>query len=801
MCDDNHTIFIRQPELSMVLIHSNRRALTRLRGLMSPAILLLLYGGINGQDVAVATDSDKAATVRLCSDDAVEERVDRLIQEMTLAEKVGQLRQVNAIGGDVTGNPQLLADRKTLDDLIRKGQVGSILNDVDAKSIDRLQKLAVEESRLGVPLIFGRDVIHGFRTVFPIPLGQAASWNPRLAEKAAEIAAREASSVGVRWTFAPMVDIARDPRWGRIAESLGEDPYLASEFSAAMVRGFQGDDLSSPGRIAACAKHFVGYGAGEGGRDYNSAVLSPSLLRNVYLPPFKAAVNSGVATLMTSFNDVNGVPSSANRHLLRDVLRREWGFRGFVVSDWESINEMIEHGYARDAHDAARAAALAGVNVEMVSTTYHDHLADLVESGEIPESVVDGLVAEVMRVKFRLGLFERPYVRHSEGSLLTEEHLDVARELARQSIVLLKNENSLLPLDRSKTKRVAVIGPLANDKRAQLGAWAIDGRPEDCRTPLNAIRETAGDDLEIVHAPGLMGDVDYNKDEFAAAVAAAEKADVVLLFVGESADLSGEARSRAILDLPGAQNELIDAIATAGRPVVLVVQAGRPLTIGRAIEQVDAVLYSFHAGTMAGPAIVDLLWGIESPCGKLPVTFPKSVGQVPLYYNHANTGRPPRPYDFSKDRRVDDHINRDLGYNSNYIDVSPYPLYPFGYGLSYTQFEYGPPELSSLRIRPNEDLHIRVTVTNSGIIAAQEVVQLYVRDLVGSIVRPVRELKAFKRIRLYPGETKKVHFRIGAPQLGFFNSGQQPIIEQGRFDVFVGGSSLGTRRGGFELVP
>jgi beta-glucosidase len=758
--------------------------------------------------VEVMGQSDSTATViggaerrsETKRDIEIENRVRALVRKMTLAEKIGQMQQANTVDGDVTGTAESLADRNSLDRLIRQGQLGSILNDVDTASINRLQTLAVEESRLGVPLIFGRDVIHGFRTIFPIPLGQAASWNPALVEQAAAIAAREARSVGIHWTFAPMIDIARDPRWGRIAEGFGEDPYLASVLSAAAVRGFQGPDLSAPDRIAACAKHLAGYGAAEGGRDYNTASISPSLLRNVYLPPFRAAVDAGAATLMTSFNDVNGVPSSANAHLLREVLRNEWKFRGFVVSDWTSIEEMIEHGYSRDEKDAARAAVSAGVNMEMVSQTYHNHLAQLIKERTISEATVDELVAGVLRVKIQLGLFENPYVNDSQSTLLAKAHLDAARQLARQSVVLLKNKGQLLPLDPSKIKKLAVIGPLADAKRAQLGTWIPDGREEDSRTTLAALRETAVNGLELLYAPGLTDDLDRSQDGFNEAVAAARQADVVLLFVGEGADISGEAHSRAILDLPGAQDELVDAVAAAGKPIVLIAQAGRPLTIGRQIEKVESVLYSFHAGTMAGPAIADLLWGRESPSGKLPVTFPKAVGQIPLYYNHMNTGRPPRPYDFTRDNQVDDRIDLDLGYNSNYIDVGPYPLFPFGYGLSYTTFEYSPVELSTARLRAGQILAVRAPVTNTGDIAAEEVVQLYVRDVVGSLVRPVRELKAFRRVRLNPGETKIIEFSLAADDLAFFNNDEVRVLEPGKFELYLGGSSLAPLVGEFELV-
>jgi beta-glucosidase len=596
-----------------------------------------------------------------------------------------------------------------------------------------------------------------------------------------------------------MVDIARDPRWGRIAESLGEDPCLASALSAAMVRGFQGNDLSAPDRIAACAKHFAGYGACEGGRDYNSAVISPSLMQNVYLRPFHAAVDAGVATLMTSFNDVNGVPGSANRHLLHDVLRKDWGFKGFVVSDWESIREMIVHGYCLDDKDAARTASRAGVNMEMVSQTYQSHLPVLVHDGEIPEAMINELAADVLRVKIRLGLFEHPFVDATRSQLLAEDHLRLARQFSRQSIVLLKNRNHVLPIDRSKVKKLAVIGPLADDKKAQLGAWVLDSREDDSRTPLSAIRESAGKDVEVLYASGLTDDLDRSKSKFGEAVAAAKQADVVLLVVGESADLSGEARSRAILELPGAQNDLVDAIAATGRPIVLIVEAGRPLTIGRQIEKVDSVLYSFHAGTMAGPALADLIWGIESPSGKLPVTIPKTVGQIPLYYNHVSTGRPPRPYDFKRDSQIDDTINRNLGNNSNYIDVSPYPLYPFGYGLSYTTFDYGEVKLSSTKLAASETLIIRVPVKNTGRFPAEEVSQLYIRNTAGGAVHEVRELKAFKRVHIAPGETKLVQFALPVDSLAFFDSEERRILPSGKFEIYVGGNSLAPLAAQFEV--
>jgi beta-glucosidase len=731
----------------------------------------------------------------------LDERVADLVGEMTLVEKVGQLTQLNGIGGEPTGNADNLVASSALYERIRSGELGSILNEVNISTLNAMQRVAVEESRLGVPLIIGRDVIHGFRTIFPIPLAQAASWNPELVEAAAAVAAREARSQGVHWTFAPMVDIARDPRWGRIAESFGEDPHLASQFAAASVRGYQGDDLAASDRIATCVKHFVGYGAAEGGRDYNTTVISPSLLHNVYLPSFHAAVDAGVATLMTAFNDVNGVPCSANPHLLKTILRDKWKFDGFVVSDWESIREMIAHGFAADGRDAARLSTLAGVNMDMASPTYHEYLVKLVEAGEVPESVVDQLVSEVLRVKFRLGLFEQPYVNETkESPLLTESHLDLARRVARQSMVLLKNDGHALPLDSKKLKTIAVIGPLADAPREQLGCWIPDGREKDSRTPLSAIREAAGDGVEVLHVAGMKNDLDDSTAGFADAVAAANKADVVLLFVGEQANLSGEARSRAILDLPGAQRKLVEEIAATGKPLVLTVQAGRPLTIGQEVAAADAVLYAWHSGTMAGPAIADLLWGVESPSGKLPVTFPKSVGQCPLYYNHVSTGRPPRVYEFERDRVADDKISTELGYNSNYIDVEPYPLFPFGYGLSYTTFKYGDVELSTNKLRAGQTLAVRAPVTNSGDVAADEVVQLFVRDLVGSLARPVRELKRFRRVNLEPGETQVLEFALPIDELAFYNNEEKRVLEPGEFEIFVGGSSLAPLAGKFEVV-
>lgn len=768
---------------------------------LSRLTILIALVGFTLIDQTIAEEIAKADRPWLAERTDIDERVDALLDEMTLEEKVGQLRQTNGIGGAATGDDKHLEAEEALFKLIRDGQMGSILNEINLDMINKFQHLAVDESRLGIPLIFGRDVIHGYRTVFPIPLGQAASWNPELVEAACSVAAMESRAMGIHWTFAPMVDIARDPRWGRIAESFGEDPLLSSELAAASVHGYQGDDLSSPTRIAACAKHFVGYGAVEGGRDYNATSISPSALRNIYLPPFHSAVDAGVATIMSAFNDVNGIPMSGHSYLLRDVLRDEWGFGGFVVSDWESIREMIPHGVAADERDAARLAALAGVNMEMTSLTFHNTLKKLVEDGEVSEDLIDDLVREVLRVKFQLGLFEKPFFDEAPSSvLLAKDSLDLARQVARQSMVLLKNEKQTLPLKPDTIKKIAVIGPLADVKREQLGCWIPDGRPEDSVTPLTGIRDAAGDKMEVVFVSAMKDDLDNNTDGFAEAVTAAKEADVVLLIVGERADLSGEACSRAILDLPGAQNELVDAIAAVGKPTVMIIQAGRSLTIGPQVEQVDAVLYSFHAGTMAGPAIADLLWGKESPSGKLPVTFPKSVGQVPLYYNHVMTGRPTREYDFEKDRMYDEEFDMKQGFNSNYLDVGAYPLFPFGYGLSYATFEYGEVELSTKKLRSGQTLAVRVPVKNTSSVDADEVVQVYVRDLVGSITRPIRELKGFRRVSLKAGESQVLEFAISTDDLAFYNNEEERLLEPGKYEVFVGGSSLAPKAGEFEVI-
>jgi beta-glucosidase len=727
--------------------------------------------------------------------DAARQEADRrageLLGRMTLAEKIGQLVQVNTSNGRV---PDDLKER------LRQGRIGSMLNEVSPAASREIQRIAVEESRLGIPLLMGRDVIHGYRTIFPIPLGQAATWDPELVAAAAAVAAREAAGAGFHWTFAPMMDIARDPRWGRIAEGFGEDPYLTSVLAAAMVRGFQGDRLSDPDRIAACAKHYAGYGAAEGGRDYDTANIPEGLLRDVYLPPFRSAVDAGVATVMTSFNEINGVPSSGSEFLLRRVLREEWGFRGFVVSDWNSMSEMIEHGFAADLADVAVKSLTAGVDMEMQSAAYSGELEALVRAGKVSERLVDEAARSVLRIKFEVGLFDtrRPFAAKVPGPPGPEARA-LAKTAAVRSVVLLKNEGHVLPLLRGRST-VAVIGPLADDPYEVLGTWNRDGQVDDTVTPLAAIRSLQGAE-RVRHAPGLPQARSRDTAGFAAAAEAARQSDVALLFVGEEAILSGEAHSRAHLDLPGAQEELVNAVAATGKPLVLVVLAGRPLTIPDVFAKASAVLYAWHPGTMTGAALADLVFGLESPSGKLPVTFPKAEGQIPVYYAHKNTGRPPTG---RKLTLIDDIPPRarqsSLGDASRYLDVGYEPLYPFGYGLSYTEFRYANLSLTPARVGRGDTLHVRVDVTNAGPRGGEETVQLYVRDLVASLTRPVKELKAFQRVRLAAGETKAVELDVPVSSLGFHGRDMRYVVEPGAFKLWVGGDSHSGLEGGFEVV-
>lgn len=727
--------------------------------------------------------------VQAPKDAALEARVEKLLSQMTLEEKIGQMNQISSSGSI-----------ENMATLIKAGEIGSILNEVDPFRINALQRVAVEESRLGIPLLIARDVIHGFKTIFPIPLGQAASFNPEIAEEGARVSAIEASSVGIRWTFAPMIDIARDPRWGRIAEGCGEDTYLTSVMGAAMVKGFQGDSLNDPTAMAACPKHFVGYGAAEGGRDYNSTFIPERQLRNVYLPPFEAAAKAGAATYMTSFNDNDGIPSTGNAFILKDILRGEWGFDGFVVTDWASASEMIPHGFAADGKDAALKSVNAGVDMEMVSYTFVNHLPELISEGKVKQSTIDDAVRNVLRIKFRLGLFDNPFVDEKQPSVMyTAGHLQAAKRAAVESAILLKNDKETLPLSDG-IKTVAIVGPMANAAHDQLGTWVFDGEKEHTQTPLQAIRELCGDKVQVIYESGLSYSRDKSTTNIVKAVNAAIRADVVLAFVGEEAILSGEAHCLADLNLQGAQTELIEALARTGKPLVTIVMAGRPLTIGREVELSDAVLYSFHPGTMGGPALADLLVGREVPSGKTPVTFPKMTGQIPVYYSHNNSGRPAMGTETLLNDIPHEAGQTSLGNTSFYLDAGFYPLFPFGYGLSYTSFRYGEVKLSADTYKKNEVIRVSVDLQNTGKYSGTEVVQLYVQDKVGSVTRPVKELKRFTRVGLQPGQRETVSFELPVEELAFWNIDMKKVVEAGEFGLWVAGDSQSGEEVIFKVV-
>ena len=723
----------------------------------------------------------------------LEERVTALLGRMTLAEKIGQMNQVNVDGPAAAG---------TLRNAVREGRVGSLINLVDPELADTLQRAAIEESRLGIPLLVGRDVIHGFRTVMPIPLGQAATWNPEVVREGARAAASEAAAAGVNWTFAPMLDISRDPRWGRIAESLGEDPFLASCLGAAMVEGFQGDDLAAPGSIAACAKHFAGYGASESGRDYATTNIPANELRNVHLPPFQAALEAGVASVMTSFSDLDGVPATANRFLLRRVLRDEWGFDGLVVSDWDSIRQLAVHGLTAGDRDSACEALMAGVDMDMAGGAYAAELPALVEDGRVPMEVIDAAVANILRVKFRLGLFDRPCADPAPAASLADgDKRRIALDAARQGIVLLKNDGGVLPLAQARTRSIAVIGPLADDPYEQLGTWIFDGDAALSVTALQGLRDLAGGGIAIRHVRAMDTTRSRSTEAFDEAVQAARESDVAVLFLGEESILSGEAHSRADIGLPGAQAELVRRVREAGKPLVAVIMAGRPLVLTDVIDHLDAVLFAWHPGTMGGAAVAELLLGVVSPSGKLPVTFPRAVGQVPIYYNQKHGGKPPSP---ATTVLIDDIPVRapqtSVGNTAYHLDAGYLPLFPFGHGLSYTTFGYSNLHLDRTELPVGEALTVSVELANTGAVAADEVVQLYVRDLVGSLTRPVRELKGFRRVRVAPGERVTVSFRLHSDDLAFFGRDGSAVVEPGEFHLWIGGNSEAGLRGAFRLV-
>ncbi len=706
----------------------------------------------------------------------IENKVETLLHKMTLEEKLGQMNQLSPW------------DFEDLAKRVRKGEVGSILNVVNPEEVNKIQKIAVEESRLGIPLIVSRDVIHGYKTIFPIPLGQAATFNPEVVKEGARVAAIEASADGIRWTFAPMIDVARDPRWGRIAESCGEDPYLNAVMGTAMIKGYQGDSLNDPTAIAACAKHFVAYGAAEGGRDYNSTFIPERVLRNVYLPPFKAAADAGCATFMTSFNDNDGVPSTANSFVLKDVLRKEWKYDGMVVTDWASALEMVNHGFCTDGKDAAEKSVNAGVDMEMVSETFIQNLKQSIAENKVSIETIDNAVRNILRLKFRLGLFDNPYVVTPQTVKYAEKHLQTAKTAAEQSVILLKNENQTLPFT-DKIKTLAVIGPMADAPYEQMGTWVFDGEKEHTQTPLTAIKEMYGDRVKVLFEKGLDYSRDKNTAGIARAVSAARQADAVVVFVGEESILSGEAHSLANLNLQGAQSQLIKELAATGKPVVTVVMAGRQLVIADEVKVSDAMLYSFHPGTMGGPAIADILFGKVNPSGKTPVTFPRMSGQVPIYYAQHKTGRPANPTEMLIDEIPVEAGQTSVGCRSFYLDAGNSPLFPFGYGLSYTTFEYSNLSLASDKLTAQDTLSISFTLKNTGKYDGTEVVQLYVQDKVGSVTRPVKELKRFLRVTLKAGESTQVSLSLPVSELAFWGYDMNYTVEPGDFTLWVGTNS------------
>jgi beta-glucosidase len=717
------------------------------------------------------------------TDREIERKVDSVMNLMTLEEKIGQLNQLTG-DGEVTGPVTLNQDYQQQ---IRKGQVGSMLNVNGAEYTRKIQKIAVEETRLGIPLIFGYDVIHGYKTIFPVPLGESASWDLEAIEKAARVAAVEATAAGQHWTFAPMMDVSRDARWGRIMEGAGEDPYYGSMVARARIRGFQGEDISKDHTMMACAKHFVGYGASRGGRDYNTVDMSMRELHEVHLPPFKAAIDEGVATFMSSFNELNGVPVTGSRELVRGLLKEEWGFNGFIVSDWGSIQEMIVHGFAKDRYEAGELAMNAGIDMDMESKVYVRELKKLLDEGKINTAMINDAVRRILTKKFELGLFEDPYrycnEEREEQVILNDEHRAFAREAAAKSMVLLKNED-VLPLSKNLDD-IALIGPLVQADDEYIGTWSARGEGKHVINVMEGFRNKLGNATNLLYAKGTEIET-KNTDGFADALEKARQADAIVAVVGESAMMSGEALSRMHLGLPGMQKELILELSKMNKPLVVVLMNGRPLAIPEIDRNAPAILEAWLPGTEGGNAVADVIFGDVNPSGKLTASFPYHVGQMPIHYDHKNTGRPKR---------------EGVRYTSQYIDGPNEPLYPFGYGLSYTTFEYSKPSLNKQTIRFGETLEVRVDVENTGERAGEEVVQLYVRDMVGSVTRPVKELKGFEKIFLKPGESKTVVFEIDHEDLAFYTKSMEYKAEPGDFKVFTGTSSEDLKSANFELIP
>jgi beta-glucosidase len=711
--------------------------------------------------------------------------IDSLMNVMTLEEKIGQMTLYTS-GWDVTG-PTLNENYKKE---LKAGKVGALFNAHGVKYNTELQRMAMEDTRLGIPLLFGYDVIHGYKTIFPIPLGEAASWNMELIKKSAELSAKEAAAAGLNWTFNPMVDISRDPRWGRIAEGAGEDPYLGSLIAAAKVKGYQGEDLSDPLTLMACVKHFAAYGGAQAGRDYHTVDMSDRVLREVYLPPYKAALDAGAATVMTSFNEVDGVPASGSKYLLTQILRDEWGFDGFIVTDYTSINEMVPHGIVANEHDAAELALNAGVDMDMQGGVYNKNLMVLIEEGKIEEKQIDLAVQRILATKWDLGLFENPYryldTAREQQIVYSQELMDHAHNVARESIVLLKNEKwqgkPLLPLSK-QIKSIAVIGPLADNQIDMLGTWHASGDASKVVTVLQGIKNKIPEaNIMFANGVGFEGD---DRSGFQEAKDIAKKADIVILALGENYVQNGEAASRTNIDLPGVQNALVEEILKLKKPIVALVMAGRPLAIENLEQSVPSILNTWHLGTMAGEAIADVLFGDYNPSGKLTITFPRNVGQIPIYYSMKNTGRP---------------FDANSKYTSKYIDVANEPLYPFGYGLSYTSFEYSDLSIDKSEISANETLTIKATVTNTGDFEGSEVVQMYIQDLVGSVTRPVKELKGFWKITLAPGESQVVSFTISPDNLRFYDRDMNFTSEPGDFKVYIGPNSTQGLEGQFTLT-
>ena len=717
-----------------------------------------------------------------------EKKIDSLLKIMTLEEKIGQMNQYSGFW-DATGPIPKKGNAKNKYQHLKNGWVGAMLNVRSVKNVKALQKIAVEETRLGIPLLFGYDVIHGYKTITPIPIAESASWDLKAIENSARVAATEASAAGINWTFAPMVDISRDPRWGRVMEGAGEDPFLGSKIATARIKGFQGKNLSDKNTIAACAKHFAGYGFVSAGKEYNSVDIGSSTLHNIILPPFKASLDAGVKTFMNSFNEINGTPVTGNKYLQRGILKGKWKFNGFVVSDWASIRELISWGIARDKNEAAKIAATAGSDMDMEGHVYIKELAKLVTEGIIKERIIDDAVQRILRVKFELGLFDNPYkycdTENEKRNINSKKHHQIALDIAKKSIVLLKNEKNILPLKKTGQK-IALIGPLASEKNSPLGSWRLAADDNSAISILEGLQKYSGNFIKhekgvdlIVGKTSFTKEVKINKSNkigFAKAIAIAKKSDVVVIVLGEHGYQSGEGRSRTKLDLPGLQQELLEEIHKVNKNIVLVLQNGRPLTIEWASRHIPAIIEGWQLGSQTGNAIAQVLYGDYNPSGKLPMTFPRNVGQIPIYYNYKNTGRP---------KNVGNNV-----FWSHYIDSKNTPLYPFGYGLSYTTFKYDNFKISSTNITKKETLEVSIEVSNTGNFDGKEVVQLYLRDIFASTTRPIKELKGFELVHLKKGETKTITFKLSKKHLGFYNEKGDLVLETGKFKVFVGSNSL-----------